>query len=864
MGVVYRARDLSLNRNAAIKFLSSAVADEDRRRRFLQEAQTASSLNHPHLLTVYEVGAVDGQQYLVSEFIDGWTLREWARRKRPSPLELVDLLAGVADGLACAHQAGIIHRDLKPENILVSKDGWAKLVDFGLAKVLEPLEAADQQAPTISGGPTRAGTILGTIAYMSPEQAVGKPVDARSDIFSFGVVLYELLAGERPFGGASDLDLLHAVVHAEPRPLAQTAPDAPIELRLLVEKALEKDPANRYQSMRELVVDLRRVQRSKPAPAPPGRTHLPARTSRRGWKLAGALSAAILLAAVIVLWRLWQADFFWSNPLANAQFTRLTDFEGREADAAMSPDGKFVAFLSDRDGSANVWITRAGSGQFSNLTKGAFPDLFLFATIRTTGFSWDGANVWASKAAQPGRLEELATSLMPAMGGAARLFLEPGTNPAWSPDGTRLVYFQTAAVGDPMFLADANGGNPKKLFQEGPGGHCHHLTWSPDGRYTYFTRGSPTANEMDVWRILVAGGEPERITRHQSRVGYPTLLDNRTVVYSATAEDGSGSWLYGMDVERRIPHRLSSGLEQYGSVSASADGKRLVASQVTTTGSLWRLPLSDREVEESAASRYPLPGSRARTPKFGPDYLLYLSSTGGAEGLWKVKDGVATELWKPSEGGVVAAPAVSPDGRQVCFPVRSRDRARLMCTSSEGINPRPLAASLLHVRRAPAWSPEGKWLAVSGDDGSGSGLFKAPADGGPPVRLVKGLCFSPVWSPDGRFIVYSGPLLSGYVRLQAVTTDGKPYPVPDLRVHYDVEQPYRFLPRAGNTLAVILGQPPRPEFWLVEIETDRRRRVAGFREGLSTKAFDISPDGKQIVFDRIRETSDLVLIERKR
>jgi eukaryotic-like serine/threonine-protein kinase len=270
MGEVYRALDTKLNRPVAVKLLSDVLADAAARRRFQREAQTASSLNHPHILTVHDAGESDGRQYLVTEYIDGGALNEWAKDHR-AWREIVELLAGVADGLAAAHAAGILHRDIKPANILITTSGYAKLADFGLAKLVED-RPPDEATRTLTESCTRPGVLMGTIAYMSPEQAAGRPLDGRSDIFSFGVVLYQLLAGHRPFEGATDLETLQKIIHSALQPLAEEIPAA---LRGVVEKALEKDPAQRYQSMREMVVDLRRLLRQSvetvlplPRPAP--------------------------------------------------------------------------------------------------------------------------------------------------------------------------------------------------------------------------------------------------------------------------------------------------------------------------------------------------------------------------------------------------------------------------------------------------------------------------------------------------------------------------------------------------------------------------------------------------------------------
>jgi TolB-like protein/Tfp pilus assembly protein PilF/predicted Ser/Thr protein kinase len=267
MGTVYRALDTKLNRPVAIKFLSGDLADAAALRRFQREAQMASSLNHPHILTVHDAGEFEGRQYLVTEFVDGGTLKDWAKAEKRTWRQTVELLTDVADGLAAAHEAGMTHRDIKPANILVAKNGYAKLADFGLAKLTDT--TPEDVTRTLAAEPTRPGMIVGTIAYMSPEQASGGPVNTRSDIFSFGVLLYELLAGRRPFVGATDREVLQTIIHGAAPPLTEGIPTS---LRAVVEKALEKDPADRYQSMRELVIDLRRLMRQKteaPAPAMP-------------------------------------------------------------------------------------------------------------------------------------------------------------------------------------------------------------------------------------------------------------------------------------------------------------------------------------------------------------------------------------------------------------------------------------------------------------------------------------------------------------------------------------------------------------------------------------------------------------------
>jgi serine/threonine protein kinase len=505
MGDVFRAVDTKLNRPVAIKFLSSPLADAAGRRRFQREAQLASSLNHPHIVTVYDAGDFEDHQYLVTEFVDGGTLEEWARQEKRGWREIVELLIGVADGLASAHAAGILHRDIKPANVLVAKNGYAKLADFGLARLQQPA-GPDGTAATLIDAQTVPGILVGTIRYMSPEQALGDTIDWRSDIFSFGVVLYETLAGEHPFSGTTDLQLLQNVIHATPRPLPQTVP---AELRSIVEKALDKDLADRYQSMRELTVDLRRAVRQKEA----DQAHPAAPSAKRYTWLPWAL-VSLLVALLLAGFGTWVAinrlPSTVQNPLASAQFTPLTNFEGGETEPAISPDGKFVAFISDRSGKFDIWLIQANGGSLANLTQGRIGDAR--GPLRCVGFSGDGSEVW-SAGTQDRRL-----MLWPLIGGAPHNFLdEHVAEVAWSPDGTRLVY-HTWEPGDPTFVADHNGANARQIVQNEPGLHNHYPVWSTDGRWIYFVRGRPATREMDLWRISPDGGATG--TTHPSQHRY--------------------------------------------------------------------------------------------------------------------------------------------------------------------------------------------------------------------------------------------------------------------------------------------------------------------------------------------------------
>ena len=854
MGVVYRAHDLTLNRAVAVKFLSLMAADGDRRRRFQFEAEAASSLNHPHILSVFEVGTHDGKPYLVTEFVHGSTLREWVRQVSPSVRQLLEALVPVAEALATAHQAGLVHRDIKPENVLVAKAGYAKLADFGLAKVVDTASAASTATVTVPG------VVLGTVAYMSPEQAAGAPVDHRSDIFSFGVMTYEMLCGVRPFGGETDIDVLHAIQRVPPAPLADHRRDLPPELAVAIEKALEKEPVDRYQSMREMVVDLKRALKARPASSAETAASPIARQSvsprRRVWLYAAILVAAAAVVVALVPRPRADPATRLETLLVGATSKRLTDFERTEFDAAISADGKLVAFVSDRDGPFDILLTQIGSGHFSNLTNGGSDGLFE-TDVRTVGFTPDGTNIWVRTHQPDGQITTIARSVF---GGTPHL-LVPGTHPTWSPDGRTLAYHQSIP-GDPIWIADADASNARQVTHDPTGIHNHYLAWNGDGTGVYAARGY-LPYQMDIWRLSTdsSGAAPVRLTHHNARVSYPALLDPNTLLYIATAADSAEQTLYALDLPSRVSRRITFGADQYTSVSVGGapDSRRLAVTVVNPTSEIWTIPITDAPVDATAGSRVPVSTANAHGPRFANGAILFRSSRGGPEGLWKSDQGRATALWRASEGGLTSAPAVSRDGRSIAVVVRNQDRATLRVMDADGSNVRALAPNL-DVRDPPTWSRDGQWIAVGADEGSGGRIFKIPIDGGPPVPLVKDqVSRAPQWSPDGSFIVYATPQRGAMFALHAVTPDGKPRAMPDASVTR-FEERYHFMP---DGRLVVLGQGANYEFWMLDLTTGRQNQLTTFRSTDAIESFDISPDGKTILFDRVRQNADIYTIDLK-
>ena len=579
-------------------------------------------------------------------------------------------------------------------------------------------------------------------------------------------------------------------------------------------------------------------------------------------RLAWWSAAAVLLIIVsLATRRLQESEYFWRNPLEGATVTKVTDFEGAEHHAAISRDGKFVTYLSDRDGSWNAWVSQLGTGDSYNLTKGSVEELRNPAT-RTLGFNPDGTLVtlWRRIPDATGGRQVNAGWAVPTLGGALRPYLKDISDISeldWSPD-RRLIVYHPPTDGAPLFVTAPDENSAQRKIYEAPKGfHNHFPIWSGDGSFIYFVHGLPL-DRSDIWRIRPAGGQPERVTFHDGRVTFPTLVGDRTLLYLATDDEGYGPWIHAIDVERRIPHRFFAGIEPITSLAASADGRRLVATVTGLSTGLWRVPIGDRVTEEGNATTLSLPTAGGLSPRKQPSSIIYRGHKAGRDGLWKLTDGAApTELWNGVNGRVVAGPAIAPDGR-LAFLVQRHGQTELYVMNADGGGTRRIADTL-DVRGAPAWSPDGHWLAiaVAGPDGVPH-VFKVPLSGGSPVQLVKEYSTDPAWAPGGQFLVYSGPDVGTTFSVKAVSVDGEPHALPGLTLSRGA----RRLAFLGNdTLVVMNGNVSTKDFWAIDLQTGRGRQLTRLGRGFIIGDFDVSPDGREIVFDRTREESDIVLFD---
>jgi Tol biopolymer transport system component len=572
------------------------------------------------------------------------------------------------------------------------------------------------------------------------------------------------------------------------------------------------------------------------------------------WSIAALVIAAA--AATTGWWILDSRDYFWRNPLADAAFQTITDFAGTKQAGAISPDGRFVAFLSDRDGQADVWVTHVGTGQFHNLTRGRVREL-VNPSVRTLDFSPDAALVtfW-TRGAAPGKPTDVGVWAVPTLGGEPRPYLEDVAEFDWSRDGSRLVY-HTAAPGDPMFVKQGRDERPVAPIHVATAGlHGHFPVWSPDGRFIYFVEGT-LPDAMDIWRVGPTGGAAEQITQHRARVSHPVFLDARTLAYLATDSDGSGPWVYSIDVERRVPRRIGNGPDRYTSLAASGDGRRLVATLANPKGTFWRLRLANALEESGAATPIALTTARGVAPRLGPGYLLYVASKGTNDAVWKLVGDAATELWSEPSARVIGGPDITADGEHVAFAVERQGTTQLYTMAADGTGTRIITSSL-KLRGAPAWARDGRSIIASVDVGGMPRLFRISLDGAA-APLAPDYAVDPVWSPDGDFLVYSGADVGTTFSVKAVTAAGARRSFPDLTLTRGARR-LRFL-ADRRAIVVMRGEIEHKDLWLIDLESGAERQLTKLPADFTIRDFDISPDGRDIVVERLEEQSDIVLID---
>jgi Tol biopolymer transport system component len=363
---------------------------------------------------------------------------------------------------------------------------------------------------------------------------------------------------------------------------------------------------------------------------------------------------------------------------------------------------------------------------------------------------------------------------------------------------------------------------------------------------------------MDIWRIRPTGETPERMTNHNSVVSYPVFLNDRTLIYLASDADGSGPWIYSLEVGKRTPRRLSFGTDRYSSLAASADGKRLAATLVSPKGTLWRLPITGARAEMSAARRISLTSGNGSSPRLGADYLLYVSSKATGDSIWKIQGDAATELWSAGDARILGGVAIARDGRRIAFSTRQNTQTLLYVANADGTDARVVAKSL-DLQGAPVWTPDGQSITVAALSGGVPRLFSVPLDGRAPAPFVGEHSLDPAWSPRGDFVVFSGADIGTTFPVKAVKADASAYPLPALTLTRGARH-VAFMP-GGRSLVVLRGEIGHKNLWQIDLDAGAEHQLTDLAPDFNVRDFDVSPDGREIVLEQVNEQSDVVLLE---
>ncbi len=578
-------------------------------------------------------------------------------------------------------------------------------------------------------------------------------------------------------------------------------------------------------------------------------------SSLRPWIYALTLLAVALTVGSFI-W-LHKVEHPFRNPLDGAQYQVVTDWGGAEQAAAISRDGQFIAFLSDRDGHMDVWVTQVGSDQFHNLTHGSAAEL-VNTSIRTLGFSPDGSLVtyWVRNRSDSGSAD-IGIWAVPTLGGEPRPYLEGVAEYDWSSDGRQLVY-HTPGAGDTLLVSTSSTPSTgRTIFTSSAGLHSHFPLWSPDQKFIYFVHGS-LPDSLGIWRIAATGGTPERVTQQNAQVAYPIFLDQHTLLYLATDAGGAGPWLYGMDVMSRIPHRVSAGVDRYTSLAGSADGQRLIVTLASPKASLWHLRIDAHGAVTSTLQPIKLTTSSGFRPRLGANCLLYVSVSGASESIWKLVNGAATELWRSGGAHIIGGPTISADGNLVAFSIRQNGRSLLYVMAADGANPRTVTGSL-DLQGDPAWTPDSRAIITSATDHGTPRLFRVPLRGGLPTLIVPEYSLDPAWSPDGSFVLFSGPDIGTKFSVKAVKPDGSSYALKSMTLARGARH-LAFLP-GGRFLVVLRGEIEHKNLWLIDLQTGTERPLTNLPTDFDVRDFDLSPDGHEAVLERVQDRSEIVLIK---
>jgi serine/threonine protein kinase/Tol biopolymer transport system component len=896
MGEVYLAVDTQLNRKVALKALTSDLAaNADRMRRFKQEAMAAASLNHPNIAHIYEIGDDQDVHFIAMEFVDGLTFRQLIHERQAELSKLLRNLQHVAEGLAKAHAAGIVHRDLKPDNIMVTRDGHAKILDFGLAKLLERANASQsgssEIATAIMPQHSTPGMVMGTVGYMSPEQAQGRTgeIDHRSDIFSFGCIVYEAITRRRAFEGRDAIDSLNKIIREQPAAITDVLPDATRDLQKLVRRCLQKDPEERYQTIKDVAIELKEARRELQTSV----IDTTVSPSREATGLATAISAAqaasstnvsaapsthpssaeyvinkikshtvgmvvAVVGALVVIvviafagYKLLAGRNARVVSLEGASYTRLTTV-GNATGAAISPDGKWLIHVQDDGELKSLWLRQVAVTN-SN-TQIVPPD-----NVRYMGaaFSPDGNYVYY--AARKNNDFTGTLYQVPVLGGTARqLFRGISNSPTFSPDGKQMAYFNFVEDEDRLMVANADGTNQRQLaMRHGDEyfyqGEFSSMSWSPDGKSIATPFANTNNNWMSVATVSVATGELKPVTSRKWNIVMQALwFDEHTILLTAQEPGAADFGLWRVSYPAGEATRLTNDLNSYPVISLTSDANVIAAVQTEVANNIWVMPGFDGARAIQVTKGRNLVGQPAWTPD---GKIIYPQKVPAGGDLFLIDPASGDRKQLTADAGTNLQPTVTADGRYVVFTSDRSGGVHIWRMNLDGSAATELTHD--HAVENVSVSPDGQWMAFEMCVNQCT-VWTLAIDGGTPIQLTDRRSQAPKISPDGKDVACAYvDQQSGIIKLAILPCAGGP---PSKTFSYlsgfTYSQQWSF---DGRAIVYAVTRNGVTNLWSQPIDGSPPKQLTNFASD-RIFSFQISRDGKQVALNRGTSASDVVLI----
>ncbi|MDQ6892587.1 MAG: protein kinase [Acidobacteriota bacterium] len=870
MGEVYRARDTRLGRDVALKLLPAGLLpDPEAQRRFASEARTVSALNQPNIVTIFDVSLDGSDHFIAMELIQGETLRDLIAPGKIEIRRALELAAQAASGLAAAHEAGVIHRDIKPENLMVNRAGQLKILDFGLAKLDEKKRASFLSSGdlTATGTPsgeraaTARGTIVGTVSYMSPEQASGRPLDGRTDIFSLGLVLYELLTGQRAFSGDSVIEVLHAIINDDPRPASEWNPRLPQPMTEILAKATAKDPAERYRHAGDMELDLRRVKRAIESGGASGAV-APSKSGKvRGpvlrWIAAGFLALA---SALVGLWigrsRGEPSD---GSRFAEGSLTHLTTDPGYEGEPTFSPDGQTIAYVADRDGNFEIYLQQISGGPALNLTRNPAQDI-------QPAFSPDGREIaFVSNRSSKSDIFHAGPNLplvggdiwvMPALGGSARRIVENGNCPSWTPDGSGLLYVHGTFRDTRIARVSATGGESRDIHIDEPFISRYFFpSLSEDGRWVLYQNGG----QVEV--APAGGGAPRLLARGE----YPSWGPGSASVLFTSGMPGKNRtlWKAPFSLVRGefagAPRPLTFGRGADLGARSSRDGTAIAFAAVDESLNLESVNF-DAEAGTKSNPPMELTAGDNRIGDFDPApdgrAVVFTAERGASSHVWRIDPPAAPIQLTVDPAYSDNQPEWSPNGLEIAFTRRTSQspeaETSVWIMKADGTSPRRVTGKSARM----AWLPDSSKILIQDDKGLALVDLASGA-----TTLVRGANSRTLFAVDatGEWIAYQTSERGALTVAAVPTAGGTPREV----VTATLEAYHPFFSPSGNWLYFQpdhknLFRVPGPKAGWALAPPQQVTNFSGFDLYLDFPK--ISRDGRKLFYTRGRRTGDIFIL----